>query len=207
MSVPNRELVVYVLALLGGDTHRVRTEDLALKCFELFPTSFSWTHYPKYPDKDIVRVALTDARKEQYGGLVEGRYGATRTVGHGEGRKAAQDGWMLTPKGIGWLAENRARLEALLGGGFSKSHRQAVLRRLEKFRNHPVFRRFGEGSGSFSATLGELADMLGCRVDTDEAVWRRRLEELSRLGIAGGQKDVTAFVDACEKIVFAGRGG
>jgi len=81
----NRELVVYCLYVVGGATERVHTEDLALKCWELFPDSFSWTKYPNYPDKDIVRVALTDARKEKYGALVSGRIeGKASGTGHGE---------------------------------------------------------------------------------------------------------------------------
>ena len=40
-TYPNRQLVVYALYLLGGDTERVHTEDIALRCFELFPASFS----------------------------------------------------------------------------------------------------------------------------------------------------------------------
>lgn len=72
---PNRELVVYALSVLGGDSKPIHTEDIALKCHELFPESFSWTKHPEIPDKDIVRVALTDARKRQHGVLVEGRTG------------------------------------------------------------------------------------------------------------------------------------
>jgi hypothetical protein len=44
----NRELVVYCLYVAGGATERVHTEDLALKCWELFPDSFSWTKYPQH---------------------------------------------------------------------------------------------------------------------------------------------------------------
>jgi hypothetical protein len=72
---PNRDLVVYALGILGGEFQRVHTEDIALKCHELFPDVFSWTRYPEIPDKDIARVALTDARKVKYGRLVEGRAG------------------------------------------------------------------------------------------------------------------------------------
>src|SRR5437899_9176451 len=93
----NRELVVYCLYIAGGSTERIHTEDVALKCWELYPDSFSWTKYPKYPDKDIVRVALTDARKTKYGALLSGRV---------EGQSSASgepEGGMLTEAGLAWV--------------------------------------------------------------------------------------------------------
>ena len=98
-ALPNRELVVYALFLLGGDTNRVHTEDVALKCFELCPQSFSWVKHAEYPDKDIVRVALTDARKEHYGALVEGRAGQRHGLTAKTKRGPVPDGWILTATG------------------------------------------------------------------------------------------------------------
>src|SRR5580765_1329574 len=103
----NRELVVYALYVAGGATSRVHTEDLALKCWELFPDSFSWTKYPTYPDKDIVRVALTDARKDKYGGLISGR-----VEGHtGDSKGGDAEGWLLTEKGLAWIKQNLTLFE------------------------------------------------------------------------------------------------
>ena len=48
----SREMVVYVLGLLGGESRKIHTEDIAIKCHSLFPDSFSWTKYPEIPDKD-----------------------------------------------------------------------------------------------------------------------------------------------------------
>src|SRR5439155_12986110 len=113
----NRELVVYCLYIAGGITERIHTEDLALKCWELFPDSFSWTKYPQYPDKDIVRVALTDARKDKYGGLVSGRVeGHATGAAHGE-----PEGWVLTDKGLAWIKDNLD----LFGDDASKHERKA----------------------------------------------------------------------------------
>ena len=58
---PNRELVVFGLSLLGGSTDRVHTEDIAVKCHEMFPDSFSWTKYPQYPLLYLKR--LSNVRK------------------------------------------------------------------------------------------------------------------------------------------------
>ncbi len=91
-TLTNRDMVVYALYSLGGATKRFHTEDIALKCFEVWPSAFSWTKYPEYPDKDIVRVALTDARKEKFGFLVDGRTGQTRGQANRTKRRRTGDG-------------------------------------------------------------------------------------------------------------------
>ena len=74
-SVSNTDLVVYAIALLGGDSEFVHTEDIAVKCHELRPTSFSWTKYPEYPDLEVTRRALITVRSEKSACLVDGRSG------------------------------------------------------------------------------------------------------------------------------------
>lgn len=189
----NRELVVYCLYVAGGATERVHTEDLALKCWELFPDSFSWTKYPQYPDKDIVRVALTDARKEKYGAHVSGRVeGKTPGVGHGD-----PEGWLLTDKGLEWVKGNLNLFGDDTAKHERKAHRQLLLRRVKELTTSELFRRFAESSTSFSPSIGELAAFLRCRVDANEAVWERRLADIRRLGIDAGEDAIGRFADAC----------
>lgn len=189
----NRELVVYGLYVAGGATERIHTEDLALKCWELFPDSFSWTKYAQYPDKDIVRVALTDARKEKYGALVVGR-----VEGHAAGPGNAEpEGWLLTEKGLTWVKEN-AHLFGDDGTKHErKAHRQLVLRRVKELKTSDLYHRFEESGSSFSTSIGELAAFLKCRVDANEAVWERRLADIRRLGIDAAEDAIGRFAAAC----------
>ena len=101
-SFTNREMAIYALYLLGGATSKYHTEDIAFKCFELWPTVFSWTKYPQYPDKEVVRSGLTDARKEKYGALVDGRAGQTRGQSNITGRKPTSDGWTKPVPRLAW---------------------------------------------------------------------------------------------------------
>ncbi len=71
-TLSNIDIALYALHLLGGQDHRVHTEDVALKCFELAPTQFSWVKYPNYPEYNTAYLALGDAQKAKYGGLVVG---------------------------------------------------------------------------------------------------------------------------------------
>ena len=196
---PNRELVVYVLHVLGGDTQRVHTEDIALKCFELFPESFSWVKYPKYPDKDVVRVALTDARKERYGALVQGRAGEKRGLSAKTGRVPVQDGWILTESGVTWIRANAEKVERIVGSGDVKEHRQKVLRQLKRMREHYLFARYSDSPAQFYPMIGEIADLLRCRVDAEAEVWQTRFDKMRRQASSVGCEDVLDFIAKCEK--------
>ena len=140
-GIPNRELVVYALYLLGGDSNHVHTEDVAIKCFELFPSSFSWVKHTRFPDKDIVRVALTDARKSKHGTFVSG---------HVEGKAAKlnddaePEGWNLTEQGLVWIRENLSRFGEDPAKHERKAHRQLLLRRVHELTGSLLFRRFEE---------------------------------------------------------------
>jgi hypothetical protein len=189
---PNRVLVVYGLYVAGGATGRVHTEDLALKCWELFPDSFSWTKYPQYPDKDIVRVSLMDARKDRYGAMVSGRVeGHTAPGVHGD-----PEGWQLTELGLAWVRENLQ----LFGDDDRperKAHRQLVLRRVGEFKRSPLFQQFRESPAAFAPSVGQLAAFLKCRVDASPTVWDRRLSELSRLATDAADVEFSQFVGSC----------
>jgi hypothetical protein len=196
-SLNNWEIAVLALYTRGGATRHVHTEDIALACFELSPESFSWVNYPQYPDKDIVRVALTDARKARIGTLVTGRSGrGTKAVPHSDSGPST-DGWMLTQAGVAWVLKNEARLNTALGGGVIKSHRQQVLQKVAKVRAHLLFVRFQSDNAAFSPSLGELGDLLRCRVDAERPVWKKRLALLRNEALLSQQPDLIQFVDAC----------
>lgn len=199
---PNRELVVYALFLLGGDSHSVHTEDIALKSFSLAPDAFSWVRHPQYPDKDIVRVALTDARKAQHGALVEGRAGQRRGLPAKTLREPVEDGWTLTQRGVEWIRDNLVELEQIGDSQVVKEHRQKLLRDLKRIRGHRLFSRYEEDPDAFEPTIGEIADLMRCRVDADPEVWRGRFERALGQAAAAEQPDVASFIEKCRATVL-----
>ena len=196
--LPNRELVLYALYLLGGDSERIHTEDIALKCFQLYPSSFSWVKYSSYPDKDIVRVALTDARKKKYGALVEGRTGQKRGQFVKTNRPPVEDGWMLTLQGISWIKNNLDRLQGYSGIKQAKDHRQKVLKQLKRILEHPLFLRYMANPEGFVAGIGDIADMLRCRVDAEQEIWQERFKKVRLQAESVGQNNVFRFIEKCE---------
>ena len=108
----NQDLVVFALSTMGSSADRFHTEAIAIRCHELFPTSFSWTTRPDLPDKDVVRHALMDARNDKLG-RVEGRAGQGRGQYRRTQRGPMLDGWRLTEAGLAWIEINKARFETL----------------------------------------------------------------------------------------------
>jgi hypothetical protein len=81
----NQQIVVIAAYLVGGDSMRVDTEDIAVKANEIAPGRFSWRKYPKQINIDTVRKRLWDACKPGKGGYILG---------------SEKDGWTLTEDGV-----------------------------------------------------------------------------------------------------------
>src|SRR6266581_8340933 len=94
VSLANHEIVTLAVYLLGGDTQRVDTEDIAIKANELAPGRFTWRKYPNQINIDTVRKRLWDARKDEKGGLVIGN---------------EKDGWQLTENGVKFAKRTKRR--------------------------------------------------------------------------------------------------
>jgi len=196
---PNRELVLYALYKMGSTAKRFHTESIAIRCHELFPTSFSWSTRPELPDKDIVRVALTDARKERYGSLVEGRSGQSKGHHQETRRGPMSDGWNLTHAGIEWIQHNKQRLESLTKISAPRDHRQKSRKSLTRVRDHILYSNFQDQGKAFAPGIGQLADLMRCRVDAEPLIWIYRFAKLERLAIETEQDELRRFIDACRK--------
>ncbi len=81
-AVSNTDIVLVVLADLGGGERAVDIEDIAEAAWQVVPARFSWPKHQQYPDLDAVDVTLRAAKKNA--GLVTG---------------AKKTGWMLTVAG------------------------------------------------------------------------------------------------------------
>lgn len=194
----NRELVVFALAMCGGTTRKVHTEDIALKCHELFPGSLSWINYPDIPDKDIVRVALTDARKQEHGAFVDGRAGTRKGLSAKTKREPVPDGWILTEPGLEFIKEHETELTELVQSGRQKDHRQVARKEMRRIREHDLFAEFQSDPDGFRAPIGQLADLMRCRVDPDPSVWDRRLDKLRLVAAASEDAELIEFVGKLE---------
>jgi hypothetical protein len=89
-ALSNHEIVTIAVYLLGGDTQRIETEDVAVKSNELAPGRFTWRKYPDQINIENVRTFLSDAKKPKNGSFLLG---------------AGKDGWILTEAGLALAAK------------------------------------------------------------------------------------------------------
>ena len=87
------EAATVALFQLGGAHSTIHTEDVAVRLEKVTPGMFSWQKYRDRTDKELVRVALSDARLKA--GYVIGSH---------------SKGWMLTPAGLNF-AEGHVLVE------------------------------------------------------------------------------------------------
>ncbi len=92
-ALANHEIVTLAVYLLGGDTQRVDTEDIAVKANELAPGRFTWRKYREQINIDTVRKRLWDAATPTKGEYLAG---------------SEKQGWILTETGLKFATKNIA---------------------------------------------------------------------------------------------------
>lgn len=114
-ALSNHEIVTLAVFLLGGDTMRIDTEDVAVKSNELAPGRFTWRKYPEQINIKNISAFLWDARKPKNGSYLIG---------------ADNDGWMLTESGLNFA---KARVGVLKSSTLARaplnSKERSLLRR------------------------------------------------------------------------------
>ena len=81
---------------LGKGTKPLDIEDIAIKCEEISPGTFSWRKHKDRINLELVGFAVRDAKKEQYGALVLGSH---------------KDGWRLTANGVELAKQLLAKID------------------------------------------------------------------------------------------------
>jgi hypothetical protein len=163
-SLANHEIVTLAVYLLGGESHSVDTEDVAMKANEIAPGRFSWRKYPEQINIETVRKRLWDAVKPEKGGFILG---------------SERIGWSLTSKGLNFAKQSvkSANLTDLSKKRFSLQEKQ--WRRAEKSRmlSTEAYIKFLSG-GAEAVTVREA--QMFFRID-DYVTGASRERKLSRI--------------------------
>jgi|SRR5271157_1087362 len=96
-DLSNHEIVTLAVFLLGGESHYVDTEDIAIKANEIAPGRFTWRKYRQQINIDTVRKRLWDAKKTEKGGFLVG---------------SEKKGWLLTSAGLTFAREQGERIQS-----------------------------------------------------------------------------------------------
>ena len=188
----DKEIVLYALYLLGGWQKRVHTEDIALKCFQIAPTKFSWVKYPEYPDIAPARFALEAAKKPKHGALVKGESERKRTV-------KRVGGWMLTANGLQWIQANKELIEKYLGKHVPTGERLPADRKLKELLGSVAFKKFINDGEQTEISHAEFAESLVCTVNTRSEVLKDRLEQFYSIGEKFKKQEIKNYVNFCRK--------
>ena len=189
----NYEVVTHVLGLLGGDVRKIPTEDIAKRCWEDYPDRFSWAHYRQFPDREVVRSALVDARKAKNGGLVKGRSGKGRGQATAQSGTRGTDGWTLTEAGIEFFKNADADTETDKTVG--NKHRNSSLRRIQALKGHKLWELFLEQGDQLVVDRVDLASMLRCRVNAPTSVWTSQFDRLQQDILGLKEREILPFLE------------
>lgn len=196
-NLNNIDIVVYALYLLGGWHERIHTEDIALKCFELAPSRFSWVKYPNYPDNHTAYLSLGDAKKQKYGSLVEGE--SERKKEKTTKGVPRFGGWKLSLKGVEWLEANKARIETALGKRATIGKRLDVDRKLRDLIDSMGFRKFMRDGEQADISHATFAESLICTVNTPPEILNERLDQLYATAEILKKNDVKQYLRFCRE--------
>lgn len=128
----NHEIVTLAVYLLGGDSHHVETEDIAVRVNEIAPRRFTWRKYPDQINIENVRTFLSDAKKLKNGGYLRG---------------TGKDGWLLTEDGLAFAKRVVSDLNDadLSRTPRSQKERQWVNRERARMLSSDAFSKFQDG--------------------------------------------------------------
>ena len=186
-ELSNEKIVAYVLYELGGTHKKVHTEDIAFECFKVAKERFSWRNYKEHPDKEVARIALTDAAKRQ---LVTGRAGK-------EAKGKDIDGWILTPAGAKWVVQHKDRIAGLLKLPTKHVDRSEIDRVISRIKKEPPFNKYLKG---MKVEKHEFTNMLRCSPDTSPEVVRNRFERLLSTATEAEDEDVLSFLSSLQEM-------
>jgi len=191
-ELTNIDIALYALYNLGGGEQAIHTEDIALSCWHLVSERFSWKKYPKYPEIDPARVALSDAAKAKYGKL-------TRLVMRKIAEKP-QAHWILTDAGVEYVRSRYAELARLEtvkiqpSSGHTEKDRFIVA-----LKRHPTFKKFASTGTCEGIEPYEFTDLLKCSLDASPKALRERLETLKSRSAEAEDAALARFLRGCEE--------
>jgi len=190
-ELSNIEIILYALYLKGGEVKKIHTEDIALQCFKLSPSRFSWIKYSKYPNLESVRRPLISARSKENGSLVAGRHGRTK-------ENQVSDGWIFTPNGINWIEKSKDRIELLLGSKQKPAKRTQIDKQIFEFKNSTAFRKFLNDKTCENIHDYEFTDFLNANLDTPSAILRDRIDKIRAIASKAKESGILEFINKAE---------
>lgn len=190
-QVTGPQVAALALYALGGGETVVDTEDVAMQAHEIALGRFSWRKYPQQINLELVRVALSDARKPENGALVTG---------------TGKSGWSLTAGGQRWAETNAPRL---LGRDLTKQRAERSAGSIDERRwqrervrmlSTDAWRQWNGARDAAAITREAAHDVF--RIDR-YVVGRARERKVNRLrNMFADDKNLAGFLEATASIAL-----
>ncbi len=131
-NLTNHEIVTLAVYILGGDSHRIDIEDIAVQANKLAPGRFTWRKYPDQINIELIRAFLSDAKKVKNGCYLAG---------------SGNEGWFLTATGLAFAKKSRRSLKVLELGrkAVSPKVRMWMKRERERMLSTDAYAKFSAG--------------------------------------------------------------
>lgn len=180
------ELVTIALLDCGGSAAAIDTEDVAVRVNEIAPGRFTWRKHKDQINLELVRVTLSDAKKEKNRALITGD---------------GSSGWSLTPAGLDWananvsevLNQNHAKDRSERRGGSIDEARWR--RECTRVKQSSAWHRWGTGDPAL--TESEAKEVF--RID-DYTSDRSALVKINRLkDLFSEDQDLLRFINGAAK--------
>jgi hypothetical protein len=190
-DLPNHELVVLAVFLVGAQTSPADTEDIAVQANKLAPGRFSWRKYKNQINIETVRKRLWDASKASKGGYLIG---------------SERAGWRLTKTGFDF-ARRQIRRQASLRPAktrvrASQGERAMKARELRRMMNETAFLKLRDGE---AASITKFDAERFFRLD-DYVIGKPRVAKIERFRIiAANNKPLTQAIDFLADLVGGGQ--
>ena len=193
--LPNRDILTFVLAEIGGMEKAVHLEKIADRAFELSPGAFRWSldEFSNRIDKDKVRVSLTNLEKPANGRLARA-VGLTKA-----GLTKKTDLWELTPEGVNWIILNKSRIENALRGPRVELKKSLALNLFKRVTSNALYKRFLTDN-TISDSLFEFTDLLECSPDAKDYVIQRRFENMKKQLSLLDDPKLDVFIQECGRV-------
>ena len=180
-EITNWEIFVWALGRLGGAAEFVDVEDVFNTCFELAPKRFAWRTRDDLPDYKKCSKALRDSEARRPRLLVKTQDGLKR---------------QLTVEGQTWVRTNERRMIAVLHSGKAVQEprsRPRVRMLTEVERSDPYQRWTAESV--LPREKWQVAELLRCSPDSDQRIWRDRLQVLRAAANEADRVQLLKFLD------------
>jgi hypothetical protein len=180
----NQDVFIWALFVLGGSDREIDVEDIYLKAFDMAPARLGWRTKPELPDYKKTSKALQSVEAKTHVGLVH------KT--HANARK-------LTASGVAWVEMYRDVFEQVYSRGpVAAANTNAHEKRRKSIQESKAWKLWSKDG---SLDLFKLSEALTCSPGSPVAIWKSRVEEVSRAGNVLQDKELIRFADAISMFV------